>query len=52
MITIQPNQVFESEKDMREWLRVNIPAAQIKRTWNVTMLACEVIAPAPTKGKK
>ena len=45
MVKIQPNPTFQDEKEMLEWLAANIPGSKVIKTWTVTRLACEVLAP-------
>lgn len=56
VIRFQPNPTFHDRPEMEEWVRQNIPDGKIVRTWEVTMLACEVEtkskAAAVTKRKK
>ena len=53
-IEFQPNRLFSSDSEMREWLDKNSPGAIIVKHWSVKMLACVVKIPAPKKneGKK
>ncbi len=44
-LAIQPNKYFEDEKEMTEWLSVNMPQGKVIKTWKVEMLACEVVMP-------
>ena len=42
---MSPNVSFDSQADMEKWLQINIPGAQLIRTYEVKMLRCEVTCP-------
>ena len=42
-MTVQPNFTFADETEMQQWLAVNMPGAQVVRTWKVERISCEVI---------
>ena len=41
-IVLQPNVTWDSEAEMKDWLKQNLPQAEVVKTWTVTKIACQV----------